>query len=166
MKVILREADVKDVDTINQMFERLATQHQNLTGIPVLQNIKTMFGTPEDAEPTQYIKDIINNNKYKLWVLTDEDIEILGLVHFAIVRSELMPDATDIYIYYLISNYENHGVATRLLDIVKNVARKHKCLGVSLDVLTDNSKASTLYIKQGFQILRSDAIRKRMYCKL
>lgn len=165
MKYILREAQEKDINVLHSMYKRLAKEHQELTGIPVMKNIRTMFGTPEDAEPTQYIKDLIDSKKYHIWVLTD-DIDILGMIHFAKVKSEIFPNEADMYIYYLVSNLEKHGVATSLLNCVKSAARKTGCKGVSLDVLTNNQNALALYIKCGFQILKTDSVRKRMYCKL
>ena len=75
--------------------------------------------------------------------LAVKDNEIIGLITYMIENNECE-------IVSLNSFEENKGIATRLINIVKELAVKKKCVRLKLITTNDNIKGIEFYQKRGF----------------
>ena len=85
---------------------------------------------------------IINGTKLDGF-LAVKDNEIIGLITYMIENNECE-------IVSLNSFEENKGIATRLINIVKELAVKKKCVRLKLITTNDNIKGIEFYQKRGF----------------
>ena len=73
--------------------------------------------------------------------------EIAGLITYIIENNELE-------IITLNSKYENLGIGTKLMELIKNTAKVNCCRNIWLITTNDNLLAIKFYQKSGFQLVR------------
>ena len=93
-------------------------------------------------------------NKNSLIYVAEIDENLAG---FIIAENNI--DEFNIARIVVDKNYRNHGIATRLIEMVENKAKENK-ENVSLEVNVNNFTAKTLYEKLGYSLRR---VRKNYY---
>ena len=80
------------------------------------------------------------------------------IVGYACVR--IMYEEAQICNVCVLPNFRRQGIATRLMDAVKQLAVEHECERCELEVNTENAVATAMYKKCGYEI---QGIRKNFY---
>lgn len=106
----------------------------------------------DSAWNEEMLKGMIENNNYIKYVAKIENL-IVGYIICEVT------DEINVSRVAVDSTYQNHGIATKLIDFITNVA-KEKNINVSLEVCENNVRACKLYTKLGFVTRR---IRKNYY---
>lgn len=116
-------------------------------------------------QSTEFVeKTILNDNSDVL--VYENDNEVVG---FILLQAKTRPDLDFIepgkfcHIMDLIvtEKHRDKGFGTALMNSAKDWAKEHNCNFINLDVLSNNSRAITLYEKLGY-ITKA----QEMYCKL
>ena len=98
------------------------------------------------------INDLVDNSNYKVYVLNLSS-KVAGYIVCQIT------DEINISRVAILPEFRNHGLATKLINYVENIAKDNKML-VSLEVCEHNITAYKLYTKLGYITRR---IRKNYY---
>jgi ribosomal protein S18 acetylase RimI-like enzyme len=77
--------------------------------------------------------------------IAEQNNKPVGLILYAI-------DANQCEIVAIYSAIEKHGIGTKLIELVKEVAGKEKCNRLWLQTTNDNTSALRFYQKRGFTI--------------
>lgn len=88
-------------------------------------------------------------------IMASENNKIIGLITYEIVDDELEIMSLD-------SIYEKHGIGTKLINNVLNIAKGSNCTKIKLITTNDNINAIKFYQKRGFNIsvIYKDAVAK------
>ncbi len=108
----------------------------------------------EGDQSIEFLKKTISNDDSD--ILVYENIE--KIVGFVLLQAKTRPDFDFMlpgkfcYIMDIIvtEDHRGKGFGTALMNSAKDWAKEHGCNFINLDVLTNNSKAITLYEKLGF----------------
>lgn len=108
----------------------------------------------EGNQSTDFIENNISNENSDILVCEDEG----KIVGFILLQAKQRPDFSFIvpgkhcYIMDLIitENHRNKRFGTSLMNSAKDWAKEQECNMISLDVLSNNPRAITLYNKLGF----------------
>ncbi len=113
----------------------------------------------EKLFPNTFFKDKVlydmNNNTFTRYYLYKIDNKIIACINYQIMyeRSELI----DINV---LDNYQNQGIASKLLEFMFDDLKNNKVENVTLEVRKNNLNAIHLYKKYGFEEI---GIRKGYY---
>lgn len=113
----------------------------------------------EKLFPNTFLKDKVlydmNNNTFTRYYLYKIDNKIIACINYQIMyeRSELI----DINV---LDNYQNQGIASKLLEFMFDDLKNNKVENITLEVRKNNLNAIHLYKKYGFQEI---GIRKGYY---
>jgi ribosomal protein S18 acetylase RimI-like enzyme len=77
--------------------------------------------------------------------IAEQDSKPVGLILYAVEEEQC--EIVAIY-----SSVEKQGIGTKLIELVKEVARKEKCNRLWLQTTNDNTSALRFYQKRGFTI--------------
>ncbi len=141
---MIRKATINDIPDITELYREQFKEMSKL--IPDF--IK------EGDQSTEFIENTISNDNSDILVYEENNIN----VGFILLQAKLRPDFSFIvpskhcYIMDLIitESQRSKGFGTALMNATKDWAKKHDCNIISLDVLSNNSRAITLYEKLGF----------------
>lgn len=88
-------------------------------------------------------------------IIAIENNKIIGLITYEIVDGELEIMSLD-------SIYEKHGIGTKLINNVFQIAKDNNCIKIKLITTNDNINAIKFYQKRGFNIsvIYKDAVAK------
>lgn len=124
------------------------------------------FATPEDLADLVYLEKICNphpwsqgqlqeaiNNNYCL--LACEQGDVVGMLIWQQVLDE-----AEIYLINTLPEKQRQGIASRLLNYLKEYSLGMPILKIFLEVRADNVGAQTLYLRNGFVTI---ATRKNYY---
>ncbi len=141
---MVRKATINDITSILKLYREQFKEMANL--IPDF--IK------EGDQSIDFIESTISNDNSDILVHEDSGI----IVGFILLQVKQRPDFSFIvpgkhcYIMDLIitEKQRNNGFGTALMNAAKDWAKERDCNIINLDVLSNNSRAITLYEKLGF----------------
>lgn len=96
-----------------------------------------------------------NSNPFSKKIEYVIDDKVIGYLEFSLIY-----DRMEIDNFYVLDEYRNKGVGTKLLDYLVKVANNYKVINITLEVRVSNKIARSLYKKFGFNEV---AVRKYYY---
>ena len=105
----------------------------------------------------QFFKDELSSNDFRNYYIYIYNDQILGFIVYSIIYERCELD----YIGVL-EEYQNTGIASKLMEYMINNCREKDCENISLEVNISNDKAINLYKKYDFKI---ETIRSNYYGK-
>jgi ribosomal protein S18 acetylase RimI-like enzyme len=112
------------------------------------------FGQPSDPiESKAFIEDRLTKNQAVIFIAIEEESkEFMGFTLLYPMFSSLKARSTwTLNDMFIAENYRSFGVATRLLEKVKQFSEETEAQWVTLKTGTENLKAQALYEKFGFK---------------
>ena len=103
------------------------------------------FRSFKDTELISYIEKSLREEDVH-WYLAEEAEKILGFLMF----SETNENEIRVNELFVSPSFRRRDVGTKLMDIVKDFARKGNFSRICLTVRLENQTARTFYTKQGF----------------
>jgi GNAT superfamily N-acetyltransferase len=144
MSIKIRLATLDDVAVISKMYEEFFAFHANLQ--------PTYF--KKAGEHGEYPKSTIESEKADL-IVAEIDGNIVGFTH--VLENKSLPhDCIVQYKFavcmdlYVSPAYRKMGVATALLNAIKDWARERKLNFIEIKVLVGNENAIRLYEREGY----------------
>jgi len=143
----IRLATLDDVATISKMYEDFFAFHAGLQ--PDYYNAAQEHG--------KYPEYIINSEKDDL-IIAEIDGKIAGFTHVLEDKTEpydcivqyKFAVCVDLYTF---PTYRKMGVGTKLINAIKEWAKKRNLTYIELKVLAENENATRLYRQEDFQIV-------------
>lgn len=90
----------------------------------------------------------LSEKKRTLYLKCLVSTKVTGFIGIRVVQSD-----AHITNLAILPEYQGNGLARELIKEAKKYALSKECLTVSLEVKTNNMKAITLYLSEGFQII-------------
>ncbi|MGN0452610.1 MAG: GNAT family N-acetyltransferase [Ruminococcus sp.] len=147
--MIIRRAEVRDIEGINKLLYQVLRVHHN--GRPDIFKSDCKKYTDEE------LKRIIGDDKTPVFVATDESGNVLGH-SFCIFNRRLSDNVlTDIKTLYIDDlcvdeNVRGQHIGTGLYEYVLQFAREQGCYNVTLNVWACNEPAMEFYKSKGLKI--------------
>jgi GNAT superfamily N-acetyltransferase len=149
MEIDIRYLTAKDLDTLkDDIIEMWSNHHLNNRSL-IAENIL------EDTDIKEYFKDSINKDKGFALIATIDD-EIAGIVR---VEEELLEDfftnnkAYKVDDLVIKKDFRRKGVATALLNKVKEIAKENNITILKARVYSFNEPAQNFFIEKEFDQL-------------
>lgn len=101
-------------------------------------------------EESRFLRNI-NDSDYSIMIVAEIDGEIAGNCSLHIHKRMKVRHRANIGIA-IIKKHWNKGIGTLMFEELEKYARKNDCTQLELEVVEGNTRAITLYEKQGFRI--------------
>ena len=125
----------------------------NIDNLSLINKIQTTFNVLYKQK--NELKTEFEMNPYtKIYIYIEND-NILGILHINDIY-----DRYEINNIYVLEEYRNKGIASKLLEYVIELGKKNNILNITLEVRKNNVNAIKLYNKYNF---KEKAIRKGYY---
>ena len=149
--MVVRDAQVKDFKQMNSIFKQVDGLHSEAH--PLIFN-----QTVENARSSDYLSEVIQNNKQKLIVAVEDNV-VIGLAKADIECSPSNPlfvqrEWLSISTIVVDKKHRRKGVGKILLDNLYDWAKEYNIVEVELTVFSFNKSAIEFYIKKGFNEVR------------
>lgn len=98
------------------------------------------------------IKKLMESDNFKGYIAKYNGKYIVGYVLGEIMH---LNDGRDVYFIsylYTVKNFRNNGIASKLIDLVKNSMKKQFIYTIMLIFDTSNNKLVNFYMKKGFML--------------
>lgn len=95
------------------------------------------------------------DNAFVHYIGYKKDNKTLGFASYTLIY-----DRIEIEYIYVLSNYRNQEIASKMLEYITKIGTIEKCLNITLEVKKSNESAIKLYKKNGFKEV---ALRKNYY---
>ncbi len=139
MKIEIKEANEQNVKVANELLTNLIKEERSY-----IENIK------EDFVITKNYEEIYNNEDNFLYYAFDND-KIIGYLFGYIINDYIsISPVAKIDALYVIKEYRNKKVATKLIEEFKTWCQKNSITYINVTVWSDNIVAKHLYLKHGF----------------
>lgn len=100
-----------------------------------------------------YFKNLYTKNNNAIFVAKEDD-KVIGYIYIKAITSDDGPELNNVALIdglYVLEEYRNQKIATKLISEAKSWAKEKDILYVTLNVLCDNLVARKLYYKEGFE---------------
>lgn len=149
-KEMIRKACDKDIDGLNNLLIQVRETHT------ALRSDLFMSGTKKYTDDE--LKSIIGNEETPIFVF-EQNGKIVGHA-FCIIESyesEIWVKHKTLYIDDICVDEKERGkgIASALVEYVKNYAKQISCYNITLNVWTGNTDAEKLYTKMGFKTYKT-----------
>ena len=125
----------------------------NVDNINLINEIEVVFNAVYKHK-NELKKEFELNPYTKIYIYKEND-SILGILHINDIY-----DRYEINNIYVLEEYRNKGIASKLLEYVIDLGKKNYVLNITLEVRKNNTNAIKLYNKYNF---KEKAIRKGYY---
>ena len=125
----------------------------NVDNINLINEIEVVFNAVYKHK-NELKKEFELNPYTKIYIYKEND-SILGILHINDIY-----DRYEINNIYVLEEYRNKGIASKLLEYVIDLGKKNNVLNITLEVRKNNTNAIKLYNKYNF---KEKAIRKGYY---
>ncbi|MBQ7104384.1 MAG: GNAT family N-acetyltransferase [Bacilli bacterium] len=125
----------------------------NIDNLSLINEIQTTFNVLY-KQKNELKKEFEMNPYTKIYIYIEND-NILGILHINDIY-----DRYEINNIYVLEEYRNKGIASKLLEYVIELGKKNNILNITLEVRKNNVNAIKLYNKYNF---KEKAIRKGYY---
>ena len=115
----------------------------------ILDEKKYNSNVNEDFKVNNYYKNYIGKDSSKLLVAL-EDNKIIGFIFTKIIGDETEKSSAKIDALYVVKEYRNKGVATKLIESIKTWLKDIEIDSVTISTMYQNEIAKKLYYKLGF----------------
>ena len=133
--------DLKDIQNLNnQLFE---FEYNNFD--PALK-----VDWPYEMEGTKYFTDIINN-EVAFIALVDNKVVAYLAGSINIQSSYVTKNQAELDNMFILEEYRNYGIGTKLIDAFKTVCLKEGIEEIKVTAFAKNTNAINFYKKNGFQ---------------
>ena len=107
----------------------------------------------DDVNINNFYPNIYNKDNNKLFIAIDDN-NIIGYIYIKLISTDGIDNNKELLIdaLYVEEDYRNKGIATSLINKVKEYSINNNIKYISINVLDKNIKAKNLYNKLGFNI--------------
>ena len=157
MDLIIRKADIKDYDKINELYWQSDNFHYN--------NEPYIYEkTNEGCRTIEYIETLINDKK-SIFVVLEKEKEVIGFLYaYEETKGHLPFHKKRKYIVLdniiINENHRKNGYGEKLLNYIIKYVKNENYNDIVLYVYKFNENAIKLYEKKGFKIITQDMILK------
>lgn len=141
---MIRFGKANEYEDILEMVKQIHTQHVNYRA-DIFKNIDIPMSKKEYLE-------LINNNN--IIVITKES-KIIGCANilFRITKNPILCERKSLYIdsIIILKEFQNIGYGKKLLEFIKEYAKKELCDSIDLQVSIENTKAIEFYFANEFK---------------
>ena len=146
---MIRKANIKDLDAINELLYEVHAIHYKLRPDIFTDGVKKY----SDEE----IKEILQDNNRNIFVY-EEDNKVLGYV-FWIIYTNTNPPLQSIKTLYIddfcvLENERGKGIGKKLYEYIKEFAKHNDCYNITLNVWNNNS-AYHFYQSLGLKVQKT-----------
>ena len=146
---MIRKANIKDLDAINELLYEVHAIHYKLRPDIFTDGVKKY----SDEE----IKEIMKDNNRNIFVY-EEDNKVLGYV-FWIIYTNTNPSLQSIKTLYIddfcvLENERGKGIGKKLYEYIKEFAKHNDCYNITLNVWNNNS-AYHFYQSLGLKVQKT-----------
>jgi len=155
--LIIRKADIKDYDKINELYWQSDNFHYN--------NEPYIYEkTNEGCRTIEYIETLINDKK-SIFVVLEKEKEVIGFLYaYEETKGHLPFHKKRKYIVLdniiINENHRKNGYGEKLLNYIIKYVKNENYNDIVLYVYKFNENAIKLYEKKGFKIITQDMILK------
>ena len=139
---------IKEVDNIEE-----AIKCDELLTKLIIDEKKYNSNISDDVNINNFYPNIYNKDNNKLFIAIDDN-NIIGYIYIKLISTDGIDNNKELLIdaLYVDEDYRNKGIATSLINKVKDYAKENNIKYISINVLDKNIKAKNLYNKLGFNI--------------
>lgn len=138
-----RNAKRKDAKTLDRLLTLLIEDEKNYDNKVESVIVKDFY--------INYI-----NDPSKYFYLCEDNNKVVAYIYSKKENSNLKIDAL-----YVLQDYRNKGIASKLIDNVISYAKENNFKTISINVLEKNIKAKNLYCKY-FKLYKKDGIKEEL----
>lgn len=139
---------IKEVDNIEE-----AIKCDKLLTKLIIDEKKYNSNISDDVNINNFYPNIYNKDNNKLFIAIDDN-NIIGYIYIKLISTDGIDNNKELLIdaLYIEEDYRNKGIATSLINKVKEYSINNNIKYISINVLDKNIKAKNLYNKLGFNI--------------
>jgi len=139
---------IKEVDNIEE-----AIKCDELLTKLIIDEKKYNPNISDDVNINNFYPNIYNKDNNKLFIAIDDN-NIIGYIYIKLISIDGIDNNKELLIdaLYIEEDYRNKGIATSLINKVKEYSINNNIKYISINVLDKNIKAKNLYNKLGFNI--------------
>ena len=139
---------IKEVDNIEE-----AIKCDELLTKLIIDEKKYNSNISDDVNINNFYPNIYNKDNNKLFIAIDDN-NIIGYIYIKLISTDGIDNNKELLIdaLYIEEDYRNKGIATSLINKVKEYSINNNIKYISINVLDKNIKAKNLYNKLGFNI--------------
>ena len=139
---------IKEVDNIEE-----AIKCDELLTKLIIDEKKYNSNISDDVNINNFYPNIYNKDNNKLFIAIDDN-NIIGYIYVKLISTDGIDNNKELLIdaLYIEEDYRNKGIATSLINKVKEYSINNNIKYISINVLDKNIKAKNLYNKLGFNI--------------
>ena len=145
MDIVVEIPNIEDYKKVNELAVQVHEMH--VTWNPEI------YISVEEVISKEYFKNLIKNEEI---YIAKEDKEIVGYIIFNIKEKEnpimRYRKQLDIDAICVDERYRGKGIGTKLLEVVKEIAKSKGCTDLYLTVNQENENAIKVYEKLGFKV--------------
>ena len=144
MDIVVEIPNIEDYKKVNELAVQVHEMH--VTWNPEI------YISVEEVISKEYFKNLIKNEEI---YIAKEDKEIVGYIIFNIKEKEnpiMRYKQLNIDAICVDEKHRGKGIGTKLLEVVKEIAKSKGCTDLYLTVNQENENAIKVYEKLGFKV--------------